>query len=130
MITRAMLEEEAKAIYEFIYIEHFEDWYDYCKTRRAKRTDGLGENQSLEATSLLVNSLTNGGYPSRFIVYREELDRLARFGENLIVASETLPKNAVENKELFKQQIEAMKGLGEGLIAMIERYKEREPSGE
>ena len=77
MITNEGLEEEAVAIFEFIYQENFEAWQDFCKNRRKAKG-----NQSLEHTTMLVRSLTQP-QPWRFLLSAKELDIFTELAKGL-----------------------------------------------
>lgn len=52
-LTKEGLKENFDAIFQFVYIEHSDEWHEYCKKNRNGKQD-------LEQVSMLVSSILKG----------------------------------------------------------------------
>jgi len=88
-LTKEELKENLDAVTRFVYIEHGDEWHQFCKDNR----DG---KQDLEQLSTLVSSILNG---YRVIIGKQELKNMVVIFTNMLADIEhRMEENEVDVK--------------------------------
>lgn len=88
-LTKEELKENLDAITHFVYVEHGDEWHEYCEKKR----DG---KQDIEQVSMLISSIL-GGY--RVMIGKQELkNMLVVFANMLADIEHKMEENEVDVK--------------------------------